>query len=45
MCGTLIEAKPYTINGRNYVYWEVCAGDGQHTMSVEPQEARDGTPV
>ncbi len=45
MCGTLIEAKPYTINGRSYVYWEVCDGDGQHTMSVEPQEACNGAPI
>ena len=39
MCGTLIEAKAYVVNGRNYVYWEICAGDGQHLTSIVPQEA------
>ena len=39
MCGTLIEAKAYSINGRNYVYWEICDGDGRHITSVVPQEA------
>ncbi len=38
MCGTLIEAKPYTINGRSYVYWEVCDGNGQHQTSILCQE-------
>ena len=39
MCGTLIEAKPYSVNDRNYVYWEICAGDGQHHTSGLPAEA------
>jgi hypothetical protein len=34
MCGKLIEAKAYTINGRPYMYWEVCDGNGEHIQAV-----------
>jgi hypothetical protein len=33
-CGALIEAVPYVVNNRSYVYFEVCSGDGVHVTKV-----------
>ena len=46
MCGAVIEAIPYTVNGRCYAYFEVCSGDGVHlshiVMPAHPVEASNG---
>ena len=34
MCGAIIEAVCYAINGRSYTYYEVCSGDGVHITKV-----------
>lgn len=36
MCGKLVEAVAYCINGRNYMYFEICSGDGLHKTEVLP---------
>ena len=30
MCGSVIEAIVYAVNNRNYMYFEMCSGDGVH---------------
>ena len=33
MCGSAITPRPYEVNGRAYLYFEICSGDGAHVTS------------
>jgi len=41
MCGELIRGRKYAAQGRMYIYFPICAGDGDHT--VVTKGASNGT--
>lgn len=41
MCGQEVEGRPYSSCGKNYVYFPICDGDGNHEIRIESNGGDD----